>query len=211
MFFRARSTHRPFHYGPFPLEALPRDDAVAASERAAPRRRAPARPADAARLAEIAHRYRQIFLRFADGEAARCWAALPDDLERRAADIKGAAYFMDAAQVGICRIPPNARLEGVADTAASHAVVFLVEHGRVPEADNPAHAWVAPEVRAVAEMRAAARRAGGTRGTPRRADPQSVHRAVHDRGDCDPLCACHRSPPARRRPQGRGAAVPVGH
>ena len=155
MFFRARSTDRPFHYGPFPLEALPRDDAVAPSEHAAPRRRAPAGSANGSRLAEVAHRYRQIFMRFADGEPARCRAPLPDDLERRAADIKGAAYFMDATQVGICRIPPNAWLEGVADTAASHAVVFLVEHGRVPEADNPAHAWVAPAVRAVAEMRAA--------------------------------------------------------
>ena len=80
---------------------------------------------------------------------------MPDDLARRAVDIKGAAYFLDAAQVGICRIPANAWLAGGDHPAHGFAVVILVERPRLPEPDNLAHDWIAPARAAIADMRAA--------------------------------------------------------
>ena len=106
-------------------------------------------------LVETVNRYREIYAGFVDGEVAPERAPLPDDLERRTADIKGAAYFMDASQVGICRLPERAWLSGSQPQPHDHAVVILVEHGRVPEADNAAHDWVAPAVTATADMRTA--------------------------------------------------------
>src|SRR3990170_1344613 len=106
MLIHARSRDRPFHWGPFPLEALPR-------------------------------------------------APLPEELEPRVADIKGAAYFMDASQVGICRLPDSAWLPASERYAHAFAVVILVEHERLPEPDSLAYDWTRDAVRAVADLRAA--------------------------------------------------------
>ena len=155
MLFHARSRNRPFHYGLFPLDALPRDDTVIASESAAPQRSASARTANGADLAAVADRYRSLFARFVTGEVAPKCAPVPDDLDRRAADIKGLAYFMDASQVGICRIPDNAWLIGADKSSDDYAVVLLVEDGKIPDKDNLAYDWVASSVRAATDMRAA--------------------------------------------------------
>ena len=155
MIFHARSRHRPFHYGSFPLETLSRDEDVVAVESSAPPRPPRARNPDGGDFARVVDNYRSIFARWVDDEAAPKPAPLPDDLEQRAAEIKGAAYFMDAAQVGICKIPDNAWLIGAEKSADDYAVVLLVEDGRIPEKDNLAYGWVAPAVRAATDMRAA--------------------------------------------------------
>ena len=155
MIFHARSRHRPFHYGQFPLETLPRDDGVAAVESAAPRRSAPERKSNGGDLAGVADKYRSLLARFVTDEVAPRRAPVPDDPDRRAADIKGNAYFMDASQVGICRIPDNAWLIGAEKDANSHAIVLLVEDGKIPDKDNLAHDWVNSSVRAATDMRAA--------------------------------------------------------
>ncbi len=80
---------------------------------------------------------------------------MPDDLARRAADIKGSAYFLDAAQVGICRMMPNAWAAGGDHPAHGFAVVMLVERPRRPEADTLAFDWIVPARAAIADMRAA--------------------------------------------------------
>ncbi len=154
MIFQSRSKNRPFHYGSFPLETLPRDDGVVSIESAAPPRSPPDRALGHGRLADVSNKYRQIFAQLVDGEVAPGRAPLPEDLERRAVDIKGMAYFMDAAQVGICRIPENAWLRGAERNEDDHAVVLLVEDGKVPDEDNLAHEWVASAIRATTEMRA---------------------------------------------------------
>ena len=100
-------------------------------------------------------RYREVYAGFVDGEVAPEIAPLPDDLVLRAADIKGGAYFMDASQVGICRLPVNAWCVDATPLEHDYAVVILVEHGRVPERGNLARDWVEPAVTATAEMRAA--------------------------------------------------------
>jgi reductive dehalogenase len=156
MFLYPRSKDRPFHLGPFPLEALARDDALADAEARRPPRFAlrDAVPSGDA-LVRAAERYREIFSRFADGTPAKAMAPLPEDLERRAADVKGCGYFLDASGVGVCRIPATAWLAGAAPLPHDNAVVLMVEHSRLPEADNLARDWTRNAATAVADMRAA--------------------------------------------------------
>lgn len=155
MIFFSRSKNRPFHLGSFPLETLPRDNNVTSVEANAPRRAAPARTAHSQPLEDVADRYREILAQFVDGEAAPGKAPVGDDLERRAADIKGLAYFMDCAQAGICEIPANAWLEGSKHDGFNTAIVLLIEDGKLPDADNLAREWIESSVRAVSDMRAA--------------------------------------------------------
>lgn len=155
MLFRAASADRPFHFGPFPLETLPRDDSAAAVEAARPPLDAGLSPRGDGPLGAAADKYREIYARFADGAPAPACAPVPDDLERRAADAKGFAYFMDASQVGVCRIPDNAWRTHAERAPLGYALVILVEHAKAPLAGNLAHAWATPAVRAVADMRAA--------------------------------------------------------
>ena len=159
MLIHPQSKERPFHIGPFPLEVLPRDDGVLERERQTPPRPNSSEAARESLIARAADHYREIYLRFVDGKVAPARAPLPDKLEPRVADIKGAAYFMDASQVGICRVPDSAWLpdsEGRAEkTAQAFAVVILVAYARLPEPDNIAYGWTRDAVRAVAEMRAA--------------------------------------------------------
>ena len=96
----------------------------------------------------------EIFRQQVNPEVAPQRAPVPDAIDRRAVDVKGYAYFMNASQVGICRIPETAWLEGVEHPDHRYAVVLLVEHGRVPEADNPACEWVKPAVIEAGDMRA---------------------------------------------------------
>ncbi|SLN27168.1 hypothetical protein [Oceanibacterium hippocampi] len=162
LILRAASEKRPYHFGPFPLEALGRDRRIIAREESA----APPGAAAAAATANgdpvaakgpfgrALARYASLFAGFADGPVAPAKAPVPDDIARRAVDIKGGAYFLNASQVGICRIPDSARCAGGAAVAGDHAVVILVEHGRLPEAGNPARDWVDGEVAATAALRA---------------------------------------------------------
>jgi len=155
MFLRTAGDKRPYHFGPFPLETLPRDASLAAAELARPRARATAdRPAPAGGFGGALRTYLEIFRKQVAPEIAPSRAPVPDDPARRAVDIKGYAYFMNASQVGICRMPASAWIEGVEPPDHTHAVVLLVEHGRVPEADNPAREWVLPAVGEAADMRA---------------------------------------------------------
>jgi reductive dehalogenase len=157
MFLYPRSKDRPFHLGPFPLESLPRDAGVVALE--ARRAAIPIAPRSVWQPHDVLSRatdhYRELFAKFADGLPASVKAPVPDDLERRSADLKGGAYFMDASGAGICRIPENAWLAGAAPLPHGYALVVMVEHSRRPEADNLAHEWTCTAVEATSDMRAA--------------------------------------------------------
>ena len=156
MFIHPKSKNRPFHWGSFPLEMLPRDETVVAVETDRPRRVRPvATPVAEGLLVDAVNRYREIYAGFVDGEVAPERAPLTDDPERCTIDIKGAAYFMDASQVGVCRLPANGWYADTEPLDHAYAVVILVEHGRVPKTDNLAHDWIAPAVVPTAEMRAA--------------------------------------------------------
>ena len=145
MFFTTKNNQRPYHLGGFPLETLPRDEGLIAVEAARPTVSAPIYDAPArGPLATSLRSYLDIFIDNAMAEPAAAKAPVPDDPHRRMVDVKGYGYFMNASQVGICRIPANAWTSE--ETAAGHefAVVLLLEHGRVPERDNPAREWIAP-------------------------------------------------------------------
>lgn len=130
---------RPFHFGPFPLERLPRSDSnplYAGTDSPG----LPAWQSSTAPLSAVLDIYRELFEDHRDGEVAAAVAPVPENLERRVIDIKGAAYFLDASQVGIGPLdgcwttaPPRPGLE--------HGIAIAVEHPRAPEADNPAAHW----------------------------------------------------------------------
>jgi reductive dehalogenase len=155
MLLYPRGKNRPYHLGPFPLETLDRDDSVTAREAAAPPLAVPAETTAEGPLARAADHYRELFAKFADGKVADQKAPVPDDLVRRAVDIRGAAYFLNAAQVGICGMVPNALIAGGDDPARKYAVVILVEQPRLPEPDNLAREWMADARARIADMRAA--------------------------------------------------------
>lgn len=156
MLLHPRSKDRPFHLGPFPLESLPRDEGVVAIE--VGRMAIPLMPTTIRRPDDVLSRavdhYRELFSKFAEGTPTNAKAPVPDDLERRSVDIKGGAYFMDAGCAGICRIPENAWMAGVAKPPHDFALVVMVEHPRRPETSNLAHEWTRTTVEATADMRA---------------------------------------------------------
>ena len=155
MLFHPRSKNRPVELGPYPLETLPRDERIVEREAKGPTPSIQALARGTGELSGALKRYQDIFAGFADGEPAPAIAPLPDDLKRRAADIKGGAYFMDADQVGICRIADNCWLGGEAIDGHDRAVVILVTAVRVPEPGNPARQWVENAGRDIADTRAA--------------------------------------------------------
>lgn len=146
---------RPFHFSYYPLERLARDEQVAQREREADPVSKPLMPGhDTSTYARAVDKYHGIFKTFCKGQPAAARAPVPDDLERRMIDIKGAGYFLDASQVGICELSANCWYAGATRDDHSHAIVILAEYARLPEADNLAHAWLRNNIHATAEMRA---------------------------------------------------------
>jgi len=156
MLLYPRSKDRPFHLGPFPLETLPRDESAVAAEanRTAVSEIRSINPESEGLLTRAVDHYRQLFSTFAEGTPANAKAPVPDDLERRSVDIKGAAYFMDASCVGICRIPAPAWVNAIEQLQHAFAIVIMVEHPRLPEPDNLAHEWTRAAMEPAAHLRA---------------------------------------------------------
>jgi len=154
MLFRTRAADRPYEWGTYPLETLPRDDGVIEREAARPRQPAPRyeTPPDGV-LATTLRDYLDIFINNTGAEPAAEKAPVPEDPHRRMVDIKGYCHFMNASQVGICRLPANAWAEGAVALDHDYAVVVVLEHGRVPEAGNPARDWITPAVQEAADCR----------------------------------------------------------
>ena len=141
MLGRTKFEERLFSQGPFPLERLPRDQTISATEGAAPAlTEAPSTRPSNTLLGRSIGEYFDFLKPFLQGDAA-AKGSVTDDLDVRTNDVKGASYFLDAAAVGICRMPLAA---WIGDAIAGHdyAIVYLVEHGRVPEANNLAHDWI---------------------------------------------------------------------
>ncbi len=152
----APSRTRSASLGAYPLEDMPRDARLLRVEAERSAGNAPPRtPHGASSMAQAALRYQNIFLPLRTPTPAAQQAPVPDDLQRRAIDLKGGACFLDASQVGICAIPPNAWYAGQALPGHSHALVLLVEFGRLPEGDNLAAGWLAKAEVATMMTRAA--------------------------------------------------------
>ena len=134
---------RPFEYGPYPLERLKRDDSISSAERARPKISRPQRePINGhGPLGEAIAKYHDIFRTLGIVKPFPPKAPIPDELYRRMVDVKGAAYFLDVAQVGICEISENVWLEEANPLAHTHAVVIVQAYGKYPEKENLAHDW----------------------------------------------------------------------
>ena len=147
--------NRPFHHGFYPLERLARDEQVIEHER---RLGQVVRPDFAngavSGYAAALEKYHGIFKQFCEGPVAPAQAPAPEDLERRAVDIKGAGYFLDAGQVGICELSASCWYQHAKPEKHTHGIVVLAEYGRLPEPGNLARDWLAGSIRATAQMRA---------------------------------------------------------
>ena len=153
IFFSNRA--RPYHLGPYPLERIERRADIKEDEVSRPatkRDRLPAHGADT--FGQAVHKYHEIFHSLRTDDRAAAEAPVPDNLERRMIDLKGAAYFLNASMVGACAMPESAWLADAEKLPHGHAIVVLVEHGRTPENGSLANSWIAGSVDAMAEFRA---------------------------------------------------------
>ena len=143
MLSNKRST-RPVDFGPFPLETLPKDSAIIHHETQLPALDSVPVISDAkTALVESTRKYRSIFEELRKVTVFIKRAPVPDDLTRRAQDLKGAGYFLDASMMGICELPNNAWIAGIPKHKThTHALVVLVEHSNPIDSNNLAHQWV---------------------------------------------------------------------
>ena len=138
MLIRDRGYRRAVSLGPHPLEALER---IERSDLAAKPGLATQQTPSSGDLSAAADEYVGYFAPFAGGEPAERSPAVSDDLDIRTEEIKGAAYYFDAQQVGVCRID------------AGWAVVALIQWGQAIEPDNLAADWIAGAEASIARMR----------------------------------------------------------
>lgn len=156
MFFKARNTERPFHWGPYALERLPHDATITNTEADRPAISRPRRqiPDPENLFGKALNKYHRIFSKTGIVDPLPEKAPIPDDLKRRSQDIKGAGYFLDASGIGICKIPNNSWLKDGKQYNHNHSVVIMIAHSRTPEADNLAYSWVRGFEEITAEFRA---------------------------------------------------------
>ncbi len=154
MLLRDRGFRRGVELGPYPLEALARDLRPAEqviSDYAAVQPHAPSHIEADDPMVQTARRYADIFAGCSNQPPAPR-AQVTDDLALRSREIKGAAYYLDAAHVGICALPDEQA--SALPAPHSHAIILWVEFGRPVEADNLASAWLEHAEYELAAMRA---------------------------------------------------------
>jgi ferredoxin len=153
LFFSNKS--RPYHLGPYPLERIARRPELLSGELGLPRiarRKAASRRTGT--FGNAVQKYHRIFHELRAERAVDGKAPVPDDLHRRMIDIKGSAYFLNASQVGICRLSQTCWYSDATPLEHSHAVVVIVEHSRIPEPGTLVNSWVAGCVSETADFRA---------------------------------------------------------
>jgi len=150
-------TKRPVELGPYPLERLKRDDSIIEQETAAPPSGSSRDlPTPTTALLKATWQHLDIFKSLRDIAPFCRQAPVPEDLQLRNRDVKGAAYFLDASQVGICALPESAWLDSEShQKAQTHGVVILVEYADPIDADNPAAQWVGGNEHILTTLRAA--------------------------------------------------------
>jgi ferredoxin len=145
---------RPIELGPYPLERLKRDAAAEGAEAAFPPKDEPLNFSDAAApLVKAARTHLDAYQALQSPEPFAQKAPVPDDLALRTRDIKGAGYFLDASQIGVCDIPDNAWLNS--DGGHTHAVVVLAEYSGAIDDGNQAKDWLVGNEHLMATLRAA--------------------------------------------------------
>ena len=148
---------RPAFLGPYPLERLPRSNALPDYQ---PRQALSSVTfKDSARPYAISNAmtaYMDLFNTLRDGDVAPQKAPIPDDPGLRAQNLKGSCYFVDASMVGIGEIPETARLaDGDACQDHGYAVAILIEYTQDPKPGEPGEEWIAGTQAARAAVRSA--------------------------------------------------------
>ncbi len=129
---------RPYDLGNLPVERLARDAAAPVVDARMPEdAAAPAADSIAAAIPE----YRELCVKYLDGEIAPAKAPVPEDTEHRSRNLKATAYFLDASIAGVCAIEAS---DWIAKDHSSHthALVYLIEFGREPKQGEPGDAWI---------------------------------------------------------------------
>ncbi|MGH8691181.1 MAG: Fe-S protein, partial [Burkholderiales bacterium] len=129
---------RPFDLGALPTELLARDPGAAIAEARMPGDAAAAAPES---ILDAIPEYRELCVKFFDGEVAPKRAPVPGDPLTRARNLKASAYFLDATLAGVCKIE-SSDWTAAEHAKHTHAFVFLVEFGREPKAGEPGDAWI---------------------------------------------------------------------
>lgn len=161
---KGAAVNRGVELGPYPLEDLPTKPDIYEREAARPAlaqvATQPPKPCNELAAAVLDHL--DYFEPFHSGDAALLRAPIPDDPNVRAKEVKGAAYYLDASHVGICKLCPNAWNLGAdspslqePEREATHAVVILVAHGRKQEPGSVAAQWIGQAASDIARLRAA--------------------------------------------------------
>jgi ferredoxin len=129
---------RPYDMGVLPTELLARDPHLAILDASMPGDAA--QPGPDSILAAIPE-YRDLCVKFFDGEVAPKRAPVPDDPLTRARNLKASAYFLDATLAGVCLVE---KPDWISPDHAphTHAFVFLIEFGREPKAGEPGAEWI---------------------------------------------------------------------
>ncbi|MEE8436389.1 MAG: reductive dehalogenase [bacterium] len=146
--------NRPFWRGPYPLERLPRTDTLPTTPPgwSAAGGGFSEEPPPEPGLEQSIAAYLELFQGVTGGEPAPEKAEIEFHPQKMAENLKASAYFLDAAMVGICRLPPEARLgDGGAGNGAgneggpghTHAIVILIEPGLEARPGGPGHDWLA--------------------------------------------------------------------
>jgi reductive dehalogenase len=98
---------RPVHLGPFPLEALRRADGAPDLSGLAPARALDFDDPDPLSLSHAMRRFMAMFDTVRDGAIVHGPAEIPADPALRAAHLKAAGYYFDAAMMGVAPIAPD--------------------------------------------------------------------------------------------------------
>ena len=96
---------RPVDYGPYPLEKIKRDTSIIEKEKASSATISP--PISVGQnkyLSTAIQAHLDAYVALREPTPFSKMASVPDDLAIRASDLKGAGYFLDASQIGICEI-----------------------------------------------------------------------------------------------------------
>jgi ferredoxin len=133
---------RPVEFGPYPSEKLKRNQSIIAAEtKMSAIMPGPMPIGKNLYLAAAVNSHLDAFGTLREPEPYSKIAPVPDDLMRRSGDIKGAGYFLDASQIGICQIVDSIWLKEPCG-AHSHAVAVAVDYANPIDADNNAAEWV---------------------------------------------------------------------
>ena len=153
--FGYKRQKRPVEFGPYPLERLKRDPLVVETEaKLPPRATKPIEFAAGSHLANAINIHLSAYEGLREPKPFLKKAPVPDDLSMRTRDIKGAGYFLDASQIGVCAILDNIWIVKQR-LVYSHAVVILVEYSHPVQTDNKASTWIEDNEQLLATFRAA--------------------------------------------------------